>query len=222
MFYYGSKKDEDKKSTYILSVDRDEENESYSITFANGDVFENVPICPENTEIIEERLMSQAAEAVDNNYKLSHKCKTGKILGFIGGPVLAGVTGALTYQFTGDPTLTSIPITLFSLGGILTGIRTSQRLTPMIEEANNLEQRILQQKDMGTFLNESPNAYRYLNGETMDEKTERMDLVQGMKKEGRDPFGLIEIDGDGISHDEFNRLVKGAKREAELGFVYHK
>ena len=45
---------------------------------------------------------------------------------------------------------------------------------------------------------------------------------KGMKEEGRNPFGLIEIENGGITGEEIENLSYGMERERKLGLTYVK
>ena len=208
--------------TYITSVVRDEDGENYVITFADGEVYDNVPVTEDNTQKIEDRLIAQANSAIDQKMKLVRDQKIGTIARTFF-TVVTGVTAGLaTFVYTGDPVIVAAASGVIVLGGGAWIFRHKQVVDAKIKEIENFEQRLSKHTEMDEYLDSSPNAYRYLDGGTLDDKTDRMDYVQGMKEEGRNPFGLIEIENGGITGEEIENLSYGMERERKLGLTYVK
>lgn len=222
MNYYYDKKDEDLKSKYITSVERDEETGNYVLTFADGEVYDNIPIEDNNTQKIEERLAQQASYAVEQKVKLKRSQTAGTITRFTSTLVAGVAAGFATFHFTNEPVLVATAAGACCIGGLVWAIRHKQEFDSKVDEVTGFEQRIAHQEEVSDYLDSSPNAYRYLEGDTPEEKTDRMDYIQGMKRENRNPFGFIEIDNGGITNDEMAALMRGAAREEELGFTYVK
>lgn len=222
MQYYYAKNNEDLKSKYIISVQRDEDAGTYVLTFADGEVYDNVPITDDNTEKIEERLTQQASYAVDHKMKLVRSQKNGTIARFFSTWVAGAAAGMAAFHFTEDPAVVVASAGVFCISGLVWAIRHKQDLDKKVQEVTDFEQRISHQDVISDYLDNSPNAYRYLEGDTPEEKTDRMDFIQGMKSENRNPFGFIEIENGGITNDEADALMRGAAREEELGFTYVK
>ena len=208
--------------TYITSVVRDEDSDVYHVTFANGDVYDNIPIIPENTETIENRLTVQANAAVDQKMKLVRSQKVGTVARFSTTFVAGAIIGCATLLGTGEPVMMGVAAGTICISGLVWTVRHKQAMDAKVEEVNDFEQRLSQREKMDEFLTTSPNAYRYLDGSTDDEKTDRMDYIQAMKNDGRDPFSFIEVENGGITSAEIGSLSHGMVREKTLGFTYTK
>ena len=212
----------DNLDTYIVSSERDDDREVYNVTFANGDVYDNIPIIPENTERIEKLLYAQAYNAMPQKLKLSRDQKVGTIFRTVTTFASGAIAGYAAFLGTGEPVIVGAVSATIILGGGVWGFRHFQEVTSKLKEITDFEQRFSHCDEMDEFLTTSPNAFRYLDGNTLDEKTDRMDYIQGMKKEGRNPFNFIEMENGGVTSEEIESLSRGMVREKELAFVYTK
>ena len=75
MKYYFDSKREDVKNLYIteVTINESEDNKTYTITYANGEVEDNVEYTDSNAEKIDKRLNKQFSKGNENSYKLSKK-----------------------------------------------------------------------------------------------------------------------------------------------------
>lgn len=208
--------------TYITSVVRDEDGEVYDVTFANGDIYDNVPIIESNTQKIEDRLVSQANYAINQKIKLVRDQKVGTIARTFVTTVVGATAGYATFLGTDSPVVVGAVSGVIILGGGAWIFRHLQEVNSKLEEIAEFDQRLTHCDEKSEFLDSSPNAYRYLEGNTLDEKADRMDYIQSMKKEGRNPFSFIEMENGGITSEEMESLSRGMDRERELGFTYIK
>ena len=152
MNYYYDKKDEDLKSKYITSVERDEETGNYVLTFADGEVYDNIPIEDNNTQKIEERLAQQASYAVEQKVKLKRSQTAGTITRFTSTLVAGVAAGLATFHFTNEPVLVATAAGACCIGGLVWAIRHKQEFDSKVDEVTGFEQRIAHQEEVSDYL----------------------------------------------------------------------
>ena len=126
--------------TYITSVVRDEDGENYVITFADGEVYDNVPVTEDNTQKIEDRLIAQANSAIDQKMKLVRDQKIGTIARTFFTVVTGATAGLATFVYTGDPVIVAAASGVIVLGGGAWIFRHKQVVDAKIKE---IEKKVL-------------------------------------------------------------------------------
>ena len=127
MKYYFDSKREDVKNLYIteVTINESEDNKTYTITYANGEVEDNVEYTDSNAEKIDKRLNKQFSKGNENSYKLSKKQKLGSIGSITAGVVLgsASIYAMTTTAVTDNPSVIVGIAGAIVLGGVILGIK---------------------------------------------------------------------------------------------------
>lgn len=229
MKYYLNPKDDEAKNIYITKVIRNSKNGTFTVTYASGLREDNIVLNDGNAEKIEKKLHEQADLGVKNRHVIRRKQITGAIsrVGACVASSIALAGGILSQQVSEEAMLvTTIGAGVLCVGGILLGKAKYNKEQGTLNEIDNYQYRQEHMKEAVSYLHNSPNAYKCFDVEgadgKADKKARRSDAIFSMLEQGRNPFGLLEVNTGGITDKEFDRLVKGATREEKLGFEYTK
>lgn len=225
MKYYFDSKREDVKNLYItdVTINESEDNKTYTITYANGEVEDNVEYTDSNAEKIDKRLNKQFSKGKENSYKLSKKQKLGSIGSITAGVALgaASIYAMTTTAVTDNPSVIVGVAGAIALGGIILGIKNYKHYQSILTEIDEIDSRLENAEVASQYLQTSPNSYRALDGDSEDEKIARAGEIFDMFLENHDPFSLLSLEtGTGLTNKEVSRLVLRGKREKNLGFTY--
>ena len=225
MKYYFDSKREDVKNLYIteVTINESEDNKTYTITYANGEVEDNVEYTDSNAEKIDKRLNKQFSKGNENSYKLSKKQKLGSIGSITAGVVLgsASIYAMTTTAVTDNPSVIVGIAGAIVLGGVILGIKNYKHYQSILTEMDEIGSRLENTEVSRQYLQTSPNSYRALDGDSEDEKIARAGEIFDMFLENHDPFSLLSLEtGTGLTNEEVSRLVLREKREKNLGLTY--
>lgn len=230
-------KNDEARDTFITDVCvREEENgrrkhDVYSVTYANGDVENNVIYNDENAKIIEDKLLEQATVGIDSKYKLSSDKKKGMISRIGAAAVCAasggGILGTVlqTYSTDSAPFMVGACVAgALAIGGVILtskGMKKKREYDAILQEINANEFRLEHKNEALAYLQSSPNAYLAFDGENEDAKVERADKIYNAMVSGYDPFSFLAVEAEeGITDEEIEGLLKRSNREQELGLAY--
>lgn len=229
MKYYLDSKDESVQGVYITDVDVNsstKNKKTYRITYANGEVEDNVLYTESNDERIEERLKEQVRSGEEVSYKLTRQKVVGTIGRILTGTLLSAGTYSALNAANFDATIDNPAILVGAsgvvfLGGILLGVKNYLQTQSTLNELQDNVDRLDQTEEAKKYLESSPNAYRALNGDVTDDKISRTGQIFDMLQEGRDPFSFLALEtGEGLTNEEVSNLIKRSQREEELGLAY--
>lgn len=226
MEYIFNPKNEEIKNVYITGVtvnELDNGNKTYAITYANGEVEDNVEYTEENALKIEERLNKQANRGIENYYKLVRKQKIGTI-GRIGAGTILSVASAYVMNATAITDNSMIVAGVAGtvlLGGILLGSKRYKDSQVTLNDISAINERLEKTEVASQYLQTSPNSYLALTGDTPEEKVMRAGKIFDMLNNNVDPFSLCSREtGEGLTDSEVIKLFERSEREKKLGFTY--
>lgn len=226
MEYIFNPKNEEIKNVYITGVtvnELDNGNKTYAITYANGEVEDNVEYTEENALKIEERLTKQANRGIVNYYKLVRKQKIGTI-GRIGAGTILSVASAYVMSATAVTDNSMIVAGVAGtvlLGGILLGSKRYKDSQVTLNDISTINERLEKTEVASQYLQTSPNSYLALTGDTPEEKVMRAGKIFDMLNNNVDPFSLCSREtGEGLTDSEVIKLFERSEREKKLGFTY--
>lgn len=226
MEYIFNPKNEEIKNVYITGVtvnELDNGNKTYAITYANGEVEDNVEYTEENALKIEERLTKQANRGIVNYYKLVRKQKIGTI-GRIGAGTILSAASAYVMSATAVTDNSMIVAGVAGtvlLGGILLGSKRYKDSQVTLNDISTINERLEKTEVASQYLQTSPNSYLALTGDTPEEKVMRAGKIFDMLNNNVDPFSLCSREtGEGLTDSEVIKLFERSEREKKLGFTY--
>ena len=205
--------DDNERSCYILNVRRCRDN-TYSIEFADGNVFNNIEVNKENLDKIVRTQEEQAKKAVSNYNKFAEKADRARF----GAYTLA--TGLLFGSCVGSfiPSINNViinyggnPIRIASVGAI-----TILGSIPLFTKYNREKSRLIELNKI-KYRNQHISELRTFRNYENSLSGVRSDAAKKISH-STNPFSIINIDN--FSQDDLENIVSNINIEEDYQFVY--
>ncbi len=201
---------EKEQQDFILNVYQ-QDNNTYTIVFADGRVFENVEVCDENFEkltVAQEEQAKRGIQNIDHFRKVA--TKSGIMTGFVGALLAAGSVGiySMPIMQSQDPIILASSLGMITILGTIPAFAKLKEDCDRVHELEKLQYRDRHLDTLSSY-SEYPNA---LSGLSREKKS--------MMGYFEDPFHIMNMDS--FSEEDLRTIVSNIKKEKAYQFVYRK
>jgi len=204
--------DEKGKSNYVVNFTRGKNN-TYTIYFADGSVFENVEVNDENLRKLKMVQEQQAKRGVENlSVFRNRKTKSGVMTGAsaIGSAVAA--TAVTMIPAVGEllqgqnPLVVGAGIGVITILGAIPAYTKFRRDKAAVKELEKIKYRDEHREDLDAY-GSYANALSGLNPD-----------LRAKIKRSKEPFSIIHIDS--FSAEDLEKIISNIEREKQFDFIY--
>lgn len=195
---------------YIVHVYQ-HDNNTYTVVFADGRVFENVDVCDENFDKLTSILEEQAKHGVQNIDTFRRRAtKSGVMTACVGALLTAasvGISSMPTLQGQ-DPIFVASTLGMITILGTIPAFAKLKMDCDKVHELEKLQFRN-RHLDVLSSYKDYPNS---LAGLSRDQKS--------MMGYYENPFHIMNMDS--FTEEDLRTIVTNIRQEKALQFVYHK
>lgn len=203
-------KNKEEREKYVLKVFY-MDNDTYTVVFADGRVFEGIKACDENIEKLNQLQEEQAKNGVDNiDYFKKRVTKSGIITAFVGAFMVVGsmVVASLPHMKSQDPIFITSSLGMIVILGV---IPPFAKLVEDYKSVCELEK----YKFRDLHRNELNSVFDYQNSLSGIDKEKKNKIIELDK-----PFSMIYMDY--YNQDDLEMIISDIEKENSFQFIYKK
>ena len=205
----------DNKKRYILKIEKNQEDGTFTVFFADGTKLNDVEANEANIRKVIETQAKQAKFAVDNKEVfVGKKTKAGIMTSLFTGSVLAATIAVSNIPVVDrvlaaqDPVVVAAGIGVITVLGSIPGFAKLMRESAKVTELEKLEYLRDNMNKLGSY----KNYHNSLNG--LSKK------VASHFGESKDPYCILDIDEYDIK--DLKTIMENIEKEESFGFTYKK